>query len=144
MMGHVTKIRNRGDYVMYVEYSLNHTGNVYRLLKISTKRIVLSRDTIWLDRFINSILIKKEKEDYISIREPPQAEENTQPIILLDVPTDTKVEEMDMEDDDNESTMVPIKISRELKSLRISYNPIPENANVVYDKLMPEGLHLNP
>ena len=41
-MGHVTKIKNKGKYVIFCGYSMQHSGNVYQLLQLQTKKIILS------------------------------------------------------------------------------------------------------
>ena len=42
------KIMNRGTKMMFVGYADNHSTEVYRFLNLETKRIVLSRDAIWV------------------------------------------------------------------------------------------------
>ena len=45
-----TKLDPRGRISMFVEYRLNHPADTYWLINISTKRIIHSRDVIWLDK----------------------------------------------------------------------------------------------
>jgi hypothetical protein len=44
-----SKFKNRGTPCMCVEYSVNHSNNVYRMLNLDTKRIIQSCDIIWLN-----------------------------------------------------------------------------------------------
>jgi hypothetical protein len=44
------KLTNRGTTGMFVGYSVNHSNDVYRMLNLHSKRIIHSRDIIWLDR----------------------------------------------------------------------------------------------
>ena len=37
---------------MFVGYASNHAGNVYRMLNLKTKRVILSRDVRWLNTFL--------------------------------------------------------------------------------------------
>ena len=43
------KLDNRGKTCMFVGYADGHYGDVYRFLNINTKRIIMSRDTRWLN-----------------------------------------------------------------------------------------------
>jgi hypothetical protein len=43
-------LTNRGTTCMFVGYSVNHSNDVYRMLKLDSKRIIHSRDIIWLGR----------------------------------------------------------------------------------------------
>jgi hypothetical protein len=52
---------------MFVGYSIHHANDVYRMLNLDTKRIIQSRDVIWLnhnwvDRKVSQ---KKETDDEI-------------------------------------------------------------------------------
>jgi hypothetical protein len=42
--------KDKGDIVMFLGYADSHSAGVYRFLKIGTKRVVLSRDVIWLNK----------------------------------------------------------------------------------------------
>ena len=44
------KLTNKGIPVMFVGYASDHATDVYRLLKMSNKRIVMSRDVRWLNK----------------------------------------------------------------------------------------------
>ena len=44
-----SKLDNRGKTCMFVGYAEDHAGDVYRLLNIHTKRIIMSRDVRWLN-----------------------------------------------------------------------------------------------
>ena len=44
-----SKLDNRGKTFMFVGYAEDHAGDVYRLLNIHTKRIIMSRDVRWLN-----------------------------------------------------------------------------------------------
>ena len=45
-----TKLDPRGQISMFVGYSLDHPSDSYCLINLSTKRIIHSRDIIWLDK----------------------------------------------------------------------------------------------
>ena len=45
-----SKLRDKGAIVMFVGYADSHSADVYRFLKMGTKRVVLSRDVIWLNK----------------------------------------------------------------------------------------------
>jgi hypothetical protein len=53
---------------VFVEYSVNHTNDVYSMLNLDTKSIIQSRDIIWLneayhDWIERKVLQKKEIDD---------------------------------------------------------------------------------
>jgi hypothetical protein len=41
---------DKGAIVMFLGYAFNHSADVYRFLKMGTKRVVLSRNVIWLNK----------------------------------------------------------------------------------------------
>jgi hypothetical protein len=45
------KLTNRGTPCMFMGYSNNHAHDVYRMLNIKTKKIINSRDIIWMNTF---------------------------------------------------------------------------------------------
>ena len=44
------KLSDRGSTAIFLGYSPNHAGNVYRLLNISTHKIITSRSIYWLNK----------------------------------------------------------------------------------------------
>ena len=53
-----SKLDNRGKTCMFVGYADDHSGDVYRFLNIHTKRIIMSRDTRWLNIIWNHYRMK--------------------------------------------------------------------------------------
>ena len=45
---------------MFLGYAQNNTGRTYRMLNIRTKRMVLIRDIIWLDKTYGKYVSRKE------------------------------------------------------------------------------------
>ena len=45
-----SKLHDKGSVVMFVGYAKDHSEDVFRFLKMGTKKIVLSRDVIWLNK----------------------------------------------------------------------------------------------
>jgi hypothetical protein len=45
------KLTNRGTPCIFMGYSINHAHDVYRMLNIKTKKIINSRDIIWMNTF---------------------------------------------------------------------------------------------
>ena len=56
-----SKLDTRGRAGIFVGYPDDHAGNVYRLINIQTKKIILSRDVQWLNSFWNKY--KKQKDN---------------------------------------------------------------------------------
>ena len=51
----------RGKTCMFLSYAQNHTGGTYHMLNLRTKRIVPSRDIIWLNKTYGDYISSKEK-----------------------------------------------------------------------------------
>ncbi len=121
-MGHTSKIKNKDEYAVFCGYSINHSGNVYQMLHLQTKTIILSRDIKWLNRFMDkeNSTIKEEDENYIEIKSIQN------PIPVNEPATNIQINNID--DEDDQSTMVPIptRISRELSNLRTLTAIFPE------------------
>ena len=45
-----TKIDPRGKIILFVGYSTQHAGDVYRLLNLKTNRVIHSRDVKWIGK----------------------------------------------------------------------------------------------
>ena len=56
-----SKLDTSGRTGIFVGYPDDHAGNVYRLINIQTKKIILSRDVQWLNSFWNKY--KKQKDN---------------------------------------------------------------------------------
>ena len=56
-----SKLDTRGRKGIFVGYADNHAGNVYRIINIETKKIILRRDIQWLNSFWKEY--KKRKDD---------------------------------------------------------------------------------
>jgi len=54
------KLNNRGTSCMFMGYSVNHAHDVYRMLNLDTKKIINSRDIIWLNQVYNDWRAKKD------------------------------------------------------------------------------------
>ena len=69
-----SKLYNRGETCMFVGYADDQSGDVYRLLNIHTKRIIMSRDARWLNIIWNqyrmrSIYARKQVELFLDEEE---------------------------------------------------------------------------
>jgi hypothetical protein len=63
-----SKLKNRETPCMFVGYSVHHANDVYRMLNLDLKRIIQSRDIIWLneayhDWIERKVSQKKETDD---------------------------------------------------------------------------------
>ena len=56
------KIKNRGIPCLYLGHADNHGGNVARVLKLETKKVIRSRDMRWLNKTLNEYM--KDKGDF--------------------------------------------------------------------------------
>ena len=56
------KLTNRGTPCMFMGYSLNHAHNVYRMLNMDMKKIINSRDIVWMNQVYHDWKDQKEKK----------------------------------------------------------------------------------
>ena len=78
-----SKLDNRGKTCMFVGYADDHSGDVYRLLNIHTKRIIMSRDARWLNIIwkhyrMKSIYARKQVELFLDEEERSIEEDSEQ------------------------------------------------------------------
>ena len=50
-----SKLVNKGDLCIFVRYSTNHSSDTYRMLNLTTKQIILTRDIRWLNRMLHNM-----------------------------------------------------------------------------------------
>ena len=55
-----SKLENSGTRCVFVGYATNHAGDVYRMFNITTRKISMSRDVIWLDKLYGDYFKLKE------------------------------------------------------------------------------------
>jgi hypothetical protein len=77
------KLTNRGTPCMFMGYSINHVHDVYRMLNIETKKIINSREIIWMNTFYKNWKDQKDKkksevEDDDAVEPKIQAANKTQ------------------------------------------------------------------
>ena len=48
-----SKLKDKGIQVMFLGYAKDHAEDVFRFLNLETNRVILSRDVIWLNKFVN-------------------------------------------------------------------------------------------
>ena len=97
-----SKLDTRGRTGIFVGYADIHAGNVYRLINIQTKKIILSRDIQWLNSFWKEY--KKRKDDskklvdvFYSHDEDDQTQEGSE----ADEPDENEEEETNNSGDGN-------------------------------------------
>ena len=66
------KMKNKGTTMMCVGYTNNHASDVGRFLNLETKRIVLSRDAIWLNK------VKDKNEVSITTMDNEESEDESE------------------------------------------------------------------
>ena len=142
-----SKLKDKGTIVMFLGYADNHSADVYRFLKMGTKRVVLSRDVIWLNKLYchyknsfktnyQSYIDEFEEEVFDSVKESNEEESPK-----LTVPAMEQEGEERVVDDEEESTteedteIVEVetiprpskKLSHEMRNLHTFYNPTLED-----------------
>jgi hypothetical protein len=56
------KLTHRGALCMFMGYSSNHAHDVYRMLNIETKKIINSRDIVWMNKVYKDWKDQKDKK----------------------------------------------------------------------------------
>ncbi len=112
-----SKLQDRGIKAIFLGYAANHTGNVYRMQNLETKKILITRDVKWLDKMQGKEIggddtYQLDDED-IQI----QLTEETQEDHLQDPPEEEK-EEIEPIAQDNQEPERPPRFSRAVKALQ--------------------------
>ena len=107
-----SKLSDRGKPAFFLGYLENHAGNTYKFLSLDTRKVVISRDVIWLNKNygewkgLNGIHTTKidqndEEDDFNT---------ETKPIEILS--------DENIDDNPNETTTSSMRLTRELKGLQ--------------------------
>jgi hypothetical protein len=56
------KLTNRGTPCMFMEYSVNHVCDVYRMLNMDTKKVINSREIVWMTQVYKDWNVQEEKK----------------------------------------------------------------------------------
>ena len=72
---------------MFLGYAKDHAEDVFRFLNLETNRVILSRDVIWLNKFVNPEITNTE--------EPRE-------VLTSELPTQPKMVENEIDQNENE------------------------------------------
>jgi hypothetical protein len=108
------KLTNRGILCIFMGYSINHVHDVYRMLNIETKKIINSRDIIWMNTFYKNWKDQKDKKKSV-VEDDDDAVE---PKIQAANKTQVEVQEEKVLDEQKRA-----KVYRNLRQLESSFNP---------------------
>jgi hypothetical protein len=115
-----SKLQDRGIQGMFVGYAENHAGNVYRVMNLKTKRVMLTRDVKWINKFIVELdeprksndIYEIDTEDEVRVQEaqerPAEMDEN---------------EREEPVHPNNEENVIQPRLTRELRGLEPFNNP---------------------
>jgi hypothetical protein len=106
------KLSNRGTPCMFMGYSINHAHDVYRMLNLETKKIINSRDIIWLNQVYYDWKGQKERKTMQEDEDDP---------IELKIQATKEVQEVQEEKILDEQKRA--KVYRNLCQLESSFNP---------------------
>jgi hypothetical protein len=113
------KLTKRGTPCMFMGYSINHAHDVYRMLNIETKKIINSRDIIWMNTVYKDWKEQKEKK-----KNEVDDDDTVEPKIQAANKTQKEVQEEKILDEQKWA-----KVYRNLLQLESSFNP--EAAEIV-------------
>jgi hypothetical protein len=105
---------------MFIGYSINHAHDVYRMLNIKTKKIINSRDIIWMNKIYKDWKDQKDKKK----SEVDNEDDAVEPKIQAANNPQNKVQEEKVLDEQKRA-----KVYRNLRQLKSSFNP--EAAKIV-------------
>jgi len=109
------KLTNRGTTCMFVGYSVNHSNDVYRMLNLDSKRIIHSRDIIWLESNFKTWSRSKISTDKLDDDDNDFIVRPTEnPVVNSDISSNQQLAL---------SERTKGKVYRQLKQLESSYNP---------------------
>jgi hypothetical protein len=108
------KITNRGTPCMFMGYSINHAYDVYRMLNIETKKIINSRDIVWMNKVYKDWKDQKDKKK----SEVDYDDDAVEPKIQAANKTQNEAQEEKFLDEQKRA-----KDYRNLRQLESSFNP---------------------
>ena len=79
-----SKLEYLGKTCMFLGYAQNHTGGTYRMLNLCSKRIVLSRAVIWINKTYGEYVSRKESTNVDSYVLQEEDESNNYSRIKID------------------------------------------------------------
>ena len=133
------KLENRGLACLYLGHAWGHADDVHRLLKLSTRRVIRSRDVRWLDKKFDQYMKEEntDEEEYSSDEEHEDSDNE-----------DTKMEEESKspqveEDDDTSSDDEAKRITRS-SDKRVTFSPDVNNKRVRNALKKLSGTSFNP
>ena len=124
------KLENKGKHAMFVGYADNHAGDVFRMLNLSTNKIITTRDVIWIQKMYGEhVGLKRSKyrETVLKLLAEPDEDDDDEPHQTETEDesdgdprelTEEKTGELGGRDKQNE-------IPREVRNLQTFYNPEP-------------------
>jgi hypothetical protein len=84
------KLNDKGTVCMFVGYPQNHSDDSYRLFNVKTRQVIKSRGLIWLDKYYESCVPKKQ-DNQIGFGDPiDNYDSDTTTNILISKETDLK------------------------------------------------------
>jgi hypothetical protein len=129
------KLKDRGRPCLFLGYGRNQAEDVYRMFNLETRKVITTRDVIWLNKTYGEFKKTKtepsteddDEEDYDYFKDQQAGRELDDEVIILepedasDAESDDKSEE-EIEDDLPADKMNP-RLAREMKKLGGWFNP---------------------
>ena len=116
---------------MFVGYATNHAGDCYEMLNLNTRRILLSRDVLWLGRMYFNRL--EESEVHVSIENDSDLQEEE-----ANDEEETK-EDSESEEESEETPKSSTVITRSGRSIKAPGRLIEEIEGVTVEEIMAVG-----
>ena len=106
-----SKLGDRGIKCLFLGYAANHAGNVYRVLNLETKMVMISRDVKWLKTFD----INNNSQETNNDLGDNNADDDDNEVMLQPIEPE--------QGDANNNTANPVRLARELRGLQPFNNP---------------------
>ena len=122
-----SKLENRGKYAMFLGYADNHASDVYRMLNLTTNKVIITRDVTWTQKMYGDhVGLKKSKyrETVLKLLIDSNDEDEDEPNGSTEMRP--KEEEPDTHQGEPETEQQPQReLPREVLNLQTFYNPKP-------------------
>ena len=121
------KLENKGKYAMFLGYADNHAGDVYRMLNLSTNKVITTRDVTWVHKMYGEhVGLKRSKyrETVLKLLANPEEEDGDESESTTETDGEDAKEPEEREPPDlggKEERQLP----REVRNLTTFFNPRP-------------------
>ena len=127
-----SKLENKGKYAMFLGYADNHAGDVYRMLNLSTNKVIQTRDVTWTQKMYGEHMgLKRSKYRETVLKLLMDSDDDSEHEQIgskegrNEIDGGSEDEENDTEDEGPTRGRQTQQLPREVRNLQTFYNPNP-------------------